>query len=115
MTATKILAAMSAAALLGAAGTANATSFESNGRTTEVRYHDLDLTKEAGQRALNARIKRAAAKVCPAQNSNEAKKCQTVAIANLRAPVNAAIAKAQSRSQERFAQASEEKVPGAGN
>lgn len=110
----KMLASLGAAALAASAGMASARGFESNGHTTEVRYHDLDLSTPYGQRALNARIKRAAVKVCPADTIAASKQCQKLAVANLRAPIDADIAKAQSRSEERFAELGKEQAAPAG-
>lgn len=110
MIAVKCLAAIAAVAV---AGTASATTFESNGHSTEVRYHDLDLSKKADQHKLNARIKRAAAKVCPSQDSNEAKRCQAVAVAHVRAPIEAAIAKANGQGGAVYAEKGESKPVGA--
>ncbi|AEG47842.1 hypothetical protein Sphch_0140 [Sphingobium chlorophenolicum L-1] len=102
------------AALLGAAGTASAVEFESNGKTAEVRYNDLDLSSAKGQNVLKGRIWRAAWKVCEhGATSAEIKKCQSVAAAHVRSSVELAIAKAQ--SGERFAEMGKEKPVGAGN
>ena len=48
------LALASAAALMGTAAVANNIPFESNGRTVEVDYKDLDLSKKADQRTLTS-------------------------------------------------------------
>ncbi|UZW55412.1 UrcA family protein [Sphingobium sp. JS3065] len=102
------------AALLGVAGTASAEEFESNGKTAEVRYHDLDLSSVKGQRALKGRIWRAAWKVCEhGATSAEIKKCQSVAAAHVRGSVELAIAKAGSGA--RFADKGKEKPVVAGN
>lgn len=114
MTATTFIAALAAVAALGTAGAASATEFESNGKTFEVHYGDLDLSQKAGQRALNARVKRAAAKVCPADASATAvKKCQIAAIAHVRASMDSAIARAE--TGDRLAGMSKEKAVGAAN
>ena len=110
MIAMKFLAAVAAVAV---AGTASATSFESNGRSREVRYHDLDLSKKGDQRKLNARIKRAAANVCATQDSNDAKRCQAAAMAHVRAPIDAAIARANGQGNAVYAQKGEGKPAGA--
>ena len=60
----KIITALSAAALLAGSGIASAEEFTSNGRTTEVRFGDLDLTRHADQQELRTRISRAASRVC---------------------------------------------------
>ncbi|HEX7741820.1 MAG TPA: UrcA family protein [Sphingobium sp.] len=104
---------LAAFAVVAVAGAASATEFESNGHSTEVRYHDLDLSKKADQRRLNARIKRAAAKVCPASTRNEAAKCQTVAMAHVRAPIDAASARANGEGGEVYAVKSVDQPMGA--
>ena len=112
MTAIKFATVLTMIAALGAAGAASATEFESNGKSVEVRYQDLDLSKKADQRALNARIKRAAAKVCTTGESSAAiRKCQAVAAAHVRSEVELAIAKAQ--NGERYADARKDKPAGA--
>ncbi|APL94515.1 UrcA family protein [Sphingobium indicum] len=111
MIAIKFAAAIAA---MGAAGTASAIEFESNGKSVEVSYHDLDLSKTSDQRVLNARIRRAAAKVCPLNDNTAAfEKCQQVAAAHVRGAVELAIAKAG--NGERFADRGKEKPVGAGN
>lgn len=112
MNAVKLIAAFA----MVAAGTAaaSATEFESNGKSVEVSYHDLDLSKKSDQRALNGRIKRAAEKVCPTNDTSAAiKKCQAVAAAHVRSSVELAIAKAQ--NGERYADMGKDKPLGAGN
>lgn len=112
MKAINFIAAVAAIATLGIAGAASASEFVSNGKTAEVRYHDLDLTKKSDQRALNARINRAAAKVCADSGTSAVfKKCQAVAAAHVRKPVELAIAKAQ--NGERYAEMGTEKPIGA--
>ncbi|BAI96007.1 hypothetical protein Sj15T_03380 [Sphingobium sp. TA15] len=97
------------AALLGVAGTASAVEFESNGRTTEVRYNDLDLASAKGQNVLKGRIWRAAWRVCErGATSAEIRKCQTVAADHVRGAVELAIAKAG--SGERFADRGKDEV-----
>src|SRR3546814_14659673 len=49
MIAIKFAAAIAA---MGAAGTASAIEFESNGKSVEVSYHDLDLSKTSDQREI---------------------------------------------------------------
>ncbi|WP_176590344.1 UrcA family protein [Sphingobium sp. EM0848] len=110
----KMIAAASAAALLGVAATATAAEFESNGKIAEVRYHDLDLSSAKGQNALKGRIWRAAWKVCEhGTTSAEVKKCQSVAAAHVRSNVELAIAKAN--NGERYADMGKDKPLGAGN
>lgn len=114
MTAIKLIAALASIAALGTAGAASAIAFESNGKTVEVRYQDLDLSQKAGQRALNGRISRAAEKVCAGNDSSSAmKKCQRVAAAHVRESVELAIANAQNGA--RFADMGKEKPLAAGN
>ncbi|PJG47280.1 UrcA family protein [Sphingobium sp. LB126] len=111
MIAAKIIAA---AALLGVAGTASAVEFQSNGKTADVRYHDLDLSSAKGQNALKWRIWRAAWKVCKhGTRDSEIKECQSVAAAHVRSSVELAIAKAN--NGERYADMAKDKPLGAGN
>lgn len=111
MNAAKMIAAV---ALLGFAVTASAAEFESNGKTADVRYQDLDLSSAKGQNALKGRIWRAAWKVCEhGTTSAEIKKCQTVAAAHVRSSVELAIAKAN--NGERYADMGKDKPVGAGN
>jgi len=114
MIATKWIAAASAAALLGIAATASAAEFESNGKTAEVRYNDLDLSKPTDQHVLKARIWRAAYKVCAyGPTTATVNKCQSVAAAHVRSSVELAIGKAG--NGERYADMRKEKPVGAGN
>lgn len=118
MTAIKIIAAsLAAMASLGSAA-ASAAEFESNGRSVEVRYRDLDLSSRSGQRALNYRINRAAQQVCSGQEvSSMEKKCQKLAVAHVRRSVELAVAKAAPKSgqSERLAAMGKEKPAGAGD
>lgn len=100
-------------AAMGVAARADIIPFESNGRVVEVDYRDLDLGKKADQQELNARIRRAAVKVCPARTVQESRSCQLTAIDHIREPIAAAIARAQSDS--RYAVASAKGAPQAGN
>jgi len=78
MIAFKFAPAFAAIVALGAAGAASATEFQSNGKTVEVNYHDLDLSSAKGQNMLKGRIWRAAWKVCAdGATSAEMKKCQS--------------------------------------
>jgi UrcA family protein len=114
MTIAKIIAALATVAALGTAAGASAAAFESNGKTVEVRYHDLDLSQPKGQRALNGRINRAAANVCAEYKMTAAiAKCQRQAAAHVRSNVELAIAKAQ--GAQRYADLGKEKPVGAGN
>lgn len=100
-----LLPFLAAAAVAGTAAQASSEEFLSNGRTMEVRYKDLDLSKEADRRQLDARIRRAAVRVCPDRTLRGARACQLSAIDNVRAPIEAAIAKANARSGAAFADA----------
>jgi len=114
MIAFKFAPAFAAIVALGAAGAASATEFQSNGKTVEVNYHDLDLSSAKGQNMLKGRIWRAAWKVCAeGATSAEMKKCQSVAAAHVRSSVELAVAKAQ--SGERYADMNKEKPVGLGN
>lgn len=100
---TKSITAALAAALI--AGTpAFADTFQSNGKTMEVRYSDLDLTKAAGRAELKGRLFHAATRVCPSMDFREAQACRTRALRNIQEPMATAIAAAESRA--RFADAS---------
>ena len=110
-----MLAALSATVLMGAAAQASVIPFESNGRTIDVRYDDLDLSKKSGQQELNARIRRAAVKVCPGRTMQDLRSCQIAAVDHVREPVAIAIAKAQGQDASRFVEVGKDKVPGAGN
>ena len=110
-----LLAALSATLFMGAAAQASAIPFESNGRTVEVRYGDLDLSKKSGQRELTARVHRAAVKVCPGRTMKDLRACQIAAVDHVREPMAIAIAKAQGGDASRFAEVGKDKVPGAGN
>ena len=110
-----LLATLSAIALTGAAAQASVIPFESNGRTVEVRYDDLDLSKKDDQRALTLRVRRAAAKVCPGRTVQDVRSCQISAIDHVREPVAIAIAKAQTQDASRYAEVGKDKVPGAGH
>ncbi|KXU29414.1 UrcA family protein [Sphingobium sp. 22B] len=111
MIAAKIIAA---AALMSVATMASAAEFESNGKTVEVNYRDLDLSSAKGQNALKWRIWRAAWNTCKhGVRSSDIKECQTVAAAHVRSSVELAIAKAGSGA--RFADMDKEKPVGAGN
>jgi UrcA family protein len=100
---TKIIAALSIAASLAVAGTASAEEFRSNGRTSEVRYGDLNLANAADQKVLKQRISRAASKVCVSRDLNEVRACRAAALKNVDAPISQAIARAQ--TGDRYADA----------
>ncbi|MEJ7927758.1 UrcA family protein [Sphingobium sp. AN641] len=102
-TAIKTISALTAIAALAAGSAASAGEFQSNGRTAAVRFGDLDLSKAEGQKQLQQRINKAASRVCSTASLNESNACRKLAIANIKAPVEAAIARAQ--SGERYADA----------
>ncbi|WP_051749926.1 UrcA family protein [Sphingobium chlorophenolicum] len=96
------------------AATASASEFESNGRTAEVRFQDLDLTQPQGQRALKMRIKKASWQVCrSSQDAASAMKCRDLAEEHVRDSVELAIVKAQ--NGQRFAEIGKEKGVSLGN
>ncbi|WIA55020.1 UrcA family protein [Sphingobium sp. WTD-1] len=99
----KIITTLSAAALLAGSGIASAQDFKSNGRTTQVRFGDLDLTRYADQQQLRSRISRAAGKVCSTSDLAAYTACRSAAIAQVEAPIATAIARAQ--TNERYADA----------
>ncbi|WP_022681121.1 UrcA family protein [Sphingobium bisphenolivorans] len=109
---TKLVAA-GACALMSSTALANSIPFESNGRTVEVSYQGLDLSKKADQRELTLRVRRAAVKVCPAPTVSASRACQLSALDNVRAPLAAAIASAQAREASRFAEVDKDKAPAA--
>lgn len=108
----KSLSALSAVAALAlSAGAASAASFESNGKTVNVRHGDLDLSRPADQARLKARIARAAVRTCAEYQGSAATQCRRLAVAQVRVPVETAIARAS--TPERFAAASKvAAVPG---
>lgn len=102
---TRIAAALASVALIAGAGAASAAEpFQSNGRTSAVYHGDLDLTKVAQQDKLRSRIARAASRVCSSMDLAAQQSCKASAIAHVEAPINAAIARAD--SAERYADAS---------
>ncbi len=88
------------------AGAASAEEFQSNGRTVEVLHGDLNLAKPDHQRELRQRISRAANRVCATPDLTMMMACRAKTLANVDAPVAAAIARADSR--ERYADAGRE-------
>ncbi len=86
--------ALTSLALIGAAGAASAEDFQSNGRTTQVYHRDLDLSKPEQQAQLRSRIARAANRVCSSIDLVAMTACKRMTIAHVDAPVNAAIARA---------------------
>ncbi|EQA96996.1 UrcA family protein [Sphingobium wenxiniae] len=101
------IAAFAAASLI--ASSAGAETFVSNGRTFKVRFNDLDLSQRADQKELQSRIDRAASRVCSSSNLAEASRCRAAALTHVKAPVAAAIARAESR--ERYAEAGKDARP----
>ncbi|WP_188063777.1 UrcA family protein [Sphingobium sp. KCTC 72723] len=108
--ASKFAAVLGSIALIASAGAASSQNFVSNGRTSEVRHGDLNLSKAADQQALRGRIARAVGRVCNAQDMGEQQACKRMATAQAQVPVNAAIARAE--TGERYADARGQKVPG---
>lgn len=87
---------------------ASALAFESNGRTMEVRYADLDLTQADGRAELRSRLSRAASRVCYTSDSREMRACRINALDHIKEPVKTVIARAETRS--RYADATPTKV-----
>lgn len=103
MFATKAMIALTTIASLAAAGSANAGEFQSNGRTTAVRYHDIDLTNAVGQKELRRRIRVASNRVCASNDRSQMQACSKKALEHVEAPVASAIARAA--NGERYADA----------
>lgn len=100
----KIAAAAAASVTLAlGAGAAHAQDFVSNGRTTEVRHGDLDLSKPEQQAVLRSRVARAASRVCISSDLDAYMACRSKAIAHVQPRLNAAIARAD--NGERYADA----------
>ena len=82
-------------------------SAQSEVRTQEVRFGDLDLTSAAGAAALDQRIARATRSVCGVtgartlQEITQARRCQKVALSD--AAPRAQFAVAQARSSQGYA------------
>ena len=104
----KLLSAGVAAMVLSVSAQADVFPFESNGRTAEVRYQDLNLGNKADRHELDVRIRRAAVKVCRDRTVQRSRACQLAAIDHVRAPLEAAIAKANGAAKEQLASVSEE-------
>jgi UrcA family protein len=81
----------------------SAFAAERDPNSTTVRYHDLDLTQAAGVKALNSRIRTAAAKVCGWESTVGASSCRRQTVAGAQAQVDRAIATAQLRKAEQLA------------
>lgn len=105
-----ITTALIAATALIAGTPAFAGTFESNGRTTEVRYDDLDLSQASGRQVLNKRLRKAARQVCPATDMREAMTCREKAFDNVAQPVDAVIARAETKARYADASTSDAKV-----
>lgn len=103
----KIAAIVSASAAFaltaGAAGATGINDFKSNGRSAEVYHGDLDLTKADQRSHLQARISRAASRVCATRDLAEQQACRKLAVAQVQPRVSAAIARAETK--ERYADA----------
>jgi UrcA family protein len=106
----KFIAAAASIALLATAGAASAQDFQSNGRTSAVYHGDLNLTKAEHQEELRSRIARAARRVCA---SDDLSLQQAKTVAHVEAPINAAIARAE--TGERYADAGQTVRSIAGN
>ena len=96
------------AGFAAAAATLSFPAFAADaGRTTEVRYADLNLTTADGAQALKARVERAARRVCQADGDRtlasaaQAKACTGVAIAKAMPQVELALANAGTQVAER--------------
>lgn len=100
---TRFTATLAATACFAAAVPAFAETFESNGRTAEVRFADLDLSQADGQQELRQRITRAANKVCVERDLNQQAACAARARANVKAKTDAVIARAE--TNQRYADA----------
>ncbi len=109
----KIITAFTAVAMLATAGVASAEDFVSNGRTTAVRFGDLDLSNQAHQQQLRSRVVRAASRVCSSADLAAMQACRAKAIAHVDAPVATAIARAE--NGQRYADAGKEIRPVVGN
>ncbi|QGP78034.1 UrcA family protein [Sphingobium sp. CAP-1] len=108
-TSSKFVAAFASIALAASAGAASAEDFTSNGRTAEVYHGDLNLAKASQQKELRSRIARAASRVCASTDLSAQMQCRAKAIAHVDAPINAAIARAETK--DRYADASVTKEP----
>lgn len=93
---------IAALSMIAVAGVANAAEFVSNGHTTEVRHGDLKLNTASGQKELDRRINAAAGRVCQVGTLSDRQTCRKLAVANVQAPVAAAIARAD--TGERYAE-----------
>lgn len=103
-------AALAAAAALIAGTPAFAGTFQSNGRTAEVRYDDLDLTQASGRQALDKRLRKAATQVCVVTDVRETMACREKALDNIAQPVSAVIARAETKARYADASQNEAKV-----
>jgi UrcA family protein len=109
----QFIAAAASIALLATAGAASAQDFQSNGRTSAVYHGDLNLTKAEHQEELRSRIARAARRVCASDDLSLQQACKAKTVAHVEAPINAAIARAE--TGERYADAGQTVRSIAGN
>jgi UrcA family protein len=98
----KTIASIATAAAL-IAGASAASAAPALSKSVEVRHGDLDLATPAGQTALKKRISAAAVKACTADNGKIDADCRAFALSGARAPIERAIARAE--SSERYADA----------
>lgn len=96
-----------------AAGAASASDFEPNGRTSEVRHGDLDLSRVQDRAALQRRIRAASLRVCANTDLAMQQACRAKAVAYVQPRVEAAIARADTK--ERYAEAAPAVRPVVGN
>lgn len=103
MTKFSIKAGLAAALTAGALLATPAIAAEPQGETIAVRYSDLDLSTEAGQRALERRLENAAEEVCGIDSragfalpSTESMRCYRETVQNFEREI-AARAEAQLR------------------
>jgi UrcA family protein len=95
----RFTATLAAAAVFAAGASAYAETFESNGKTMEVRFNDLDLTQPAHQKVLRQRISAAAVKVCANRDLTLQSTCAAKARAHVKAPIATAIARAETKAR----------------
>src|ERR1022692_1198812 len=88
----KILLTLLAGSLIGSicAATAGAATADSDVPSVTVRYDDLNLSSEAGTRALYNRLVVAAKQVCPDDSSRQLATLQLVKVCREQAVINAA-------------------------
>lgn len=94
-------------ALAGSVAIAAPALARSPDNTTRIDYSDLDLATDAGAAELQARVRRAAAKVCGRADNRdltalrETARCRAVALESARPQVQFALA--QARAQRSYA------------